>query len=182
MKKFKILISSFVVITLLCVSCFSFASSMVSDAASGMGKTISNAASGTGKVLSDMGNTISNAASDAGKTVSEGMNNIKDGAMEARDNMINATDSLTNDIKDGIDRNSTTNNTTTNTTNNETRNVTNYTTTPVAYNNDNVSFLGMTMSRTSLILLVTALAAIIIAILVYSYVKQDNDKYRNDDI
>ena len=99
MKKFKILISSFVVITLLCVSCFSFASSMVSDAASGMGKTISNA------------------ASDAGKTVSEGMNNIKDGAMEARDNMINATDSLTNDIKDGIDRNSTTNNnTTTNTT------------------------------------------------------------------
>lgn len=177
MKNLKILISSFVVITLICISTLSF------------GSMVSDAVEGTKKATSDIGNTISNAASDVKQNVTSGASDIKQGTMNITDRIADTTQSLTNDIKDGINRNTTTennthvdNNTTTTTNTTQNRNTTNYTATPVAYNNDTINFFGMTMSRTSLILLITALAAIIIAILVYSYVTQDNDKYRNDDI
>ncbi len=199
MKKIKLFILTIISLMIISVFSLTYATNAMSQGVNDVENGARNIGNDIKNGVSDIGTGISSTVSDIGSGVSNGVNNLGSDIRSGIDNNTdtngatnsgNTTDrnnTMTGDTMTGTTTGNGANSNTANT-NNDTNTATNpdvirdgtYSTQRVAYTDDNVNFLGMTMSKTSVTLLIVALAAIIVAILVFSYVSQDNDRYRDN--
>ena len=164
-KKIYILtILSLVIITLF--SCV-YATNTVNQATTDMGNGVRNA-----------GNAIGNGIADTASGIGNAVNNIGEGVVDTTKDAANGIKNGINNMTDNMDNNNANNASTNNASNMNTAS-SNYSTNRVAYN-DTVNVFGMNVSRTGFILFVIALASITVAVLIFSYISQNNDNYRDN--